>query len=307
MTDPDNPPLWSVMIPTFNPRLEHLEQALRSVLMQAPGAERMQIEVVDDCSPDVDVAALVKGVAGERVEFSRNAKNLGLADGWNSCVERAHGVWVHILHQDDYVLPGFYDHLEQTQSAHPDVSLVATRCFIVDDDGCIEEATPRVRGLENGGRSVECLFYHSPLRFPGIVVRKSFYEHHGGFRIDLTFTLDMEMWVRAISNSGGVISSRILACYRNTTGNATSSLIRSGEALRDELRMNRIFKQEHPGFDLNRANRIVCRYAAARAESFARIGDQSAANANLKFWKDNAPISLRLERMIMRIGRKAVG
>jgi len=27
---------WSVIIPTYNPRPEHLEQALYSVLMQAP-------------------------------------------------------------------------------------------------------------------------------------------------------------------------------------------------------------------------------------------------------------------------------
>jgi len=74
-------PLWSVMVPTYNPRPEHLEQALQSVLMQDPGPERMQIEIVDDCSPDVDVAALVKTIAGDRVKCSRNAKKLGLARG----------------------------------------------------------------------------------------------------------------------------------------------------------------------------------------------------------------------------------
>ena len=294
------------MIPTYNPRQEHLEQALRSVLMQDPGPDRMQIEVVDDCSPDLDVASFVKNIGGERAAFSRNETNLGLARAWNRCVDLSKGTWVHILHQDDYLLPGFYSKLEEAQNAHPEVSLVATRCFIVDDGGCIEEVTPRVRSLENGGRDVEGLFYHSPVRFPGIVVRKSFYEKYGGFRKDLTFTLDMEMWVRTISNSGGVILPQILACYRYTAGNATSGLIRSSEALRDELRMNRIFKQDHPNFDLERANRIVCRYAIGRAESFARLGDSSAASANFRFWREHAPLSLRVEHYIRNAGRKVV-
>ena len=66
---------WSVMIPTYNPKAEYLSQALVSVLQQAPGPEQMQIEVVDDCSPGTDVAALVKSIAGERVENLLNAQD----------------------------------------------------------------------------------------------------------------------------------------------------------------------------------------------------------------------------------------
>src|ERR1700751_1291578 len=101
-------PLLSVMIPAYNPAPRQLEQALESVLSQDFGVEAMQIEIVDDCSPNVDVQQLARAVAGDRVGFSRTAKNMGLAGCWNTCIERARGEWVHILHQDDYVLPGFY-------------------------------------------------------------------------------------------------------------------------------------------------------------------------------------------------------
>ena len=299
-------PIWSVMIPTYNPRADYLEQALRSVLAQDPGSDRMQIEVVDDCSTDVDVATLVKGIAGERIAFSRNAENLGLAACWNRCIDRSNGVWVHILHQDDYLLPGFYEQLEQIQRAHPEVSLVAARSFIIDDDGFIERATPRVQSLENGGRDVQRFFYLNPLSCPGIAVRKSFYEQHGRFRTDLAFTLDLEMWARCISNSGGVISPQLLACYRNSATNATSRLIRSSEASHDQLRMNRIFKQQYPNFDLTRADWILCRLAIIRVESFAQCGDHSAASANLKFWKEHAPIILRMEHFIRNIVKRAL-
>jgi len=50
-------PFWSVMIPTYNPRADYLEETLHSVLQQNPGPKQMQIEVVDDCSPGMDVVA----------------------------------------------------------------------------------------------------------------------------------------------------------------------------------------------------------------------------------------------------------
>ena len=56
-------PYWSVMIPTYNPRADYLEETLRSVLQQDPGPEQMQIEVIDDGST-VDVAAQTVGRVG---------------------------------------------------------------------------------------------------------------------------------------------------------------------------------------------------------------------------------------------------
>jgi len=49
-------PYWSMMIPTYNARADYLEETLTSVLQQDPGSEQMQIEVIDDHSPD-DLAA----------------------------------------------------------------------------------------------------------------------------------------------------------------------------------------------------------------------------------------------------------
>ena len=63
-------PFWSVMIPAYNPSVDYLEQTLRCVLAQDPGPEQMQIEVVDDCSPAVDVAARVREIAGDRIRCS---------------------------------------------------------------------------------------------------------------------------------------------------------------------------------------------------------------------------------------------
>src|SRR5437879_1253487 len=107
---PGTRPMWSVMIPTYN-RLTYLEQALRSALDQDPGPEQMQIGVVDNCSTEVDTEAFIRKIAGDRIEFYRNPQNVGTYLNCNQCIVHARGQWVHILHDDDAVLPGFYREL----------------------------------------------------------------------------------------------------------------------------------------------------------------------------------------------------
>src|SRR2546430_13290364 len=85
----DSRPFWSVMIPTYNPRADYLEQTVRSVLQQDPGSEQMQIEVIDDCSKDDTASEVTRRVGAGRVIFHAESQNRGLANTWNRCAERA--------------------------------------------------------------------------------------------------------------------------------------------------------------------------------------------------------------------------
>jgi cellulose synthase/poly-beta-1,6-N-acetylglucosamine synthase-like glycosyltransferase len=78
------------MIPTYNPG-RYLEKTLESVLLQDPGPQEMQIEVVDDCSTNIEVEELIRRVAGDRVsvfrqpERTRKRSHSGArADPWGS-------------------------------------------------------------------------------------------------------------------------------------------------------------------------------------------------------------------------------
>jgi glycosyltransferase involved in cell wall biosynthesis len=291
-------PFWSVMIPTYQPDAAQLRQAIESVLQQDPGAEHMQIEVLDDGSPTVDVAALVKEIAGERIVFSKNPEKLGLAGGFNRCIERARGQWVHILHQDDYLLPGFYEHLSAAAQRHPEVSLLATRSFFVDEQGVITNVSERLKSMEQGSHRVDDFFYHTPIQCPAVVVKKQFYKTHGGFLPKFTFTLDVEMWTRVISMEGGLVTPEILTCYRISSQSETGRLAQTGENLRDLIRLNDFFAARYPSFNSEKALRQVCDLAVKQAEIFKRNGNDQAAKANLYFWITNAKFHWRLRRFL---------
>ena len=81
----------------------------------------MQIEVIDNCSTSGDPEAVVRELGGGRIAFRRQPDNVGIVENFNDCIRHAAGRWVHILHGDDTVRPGFYERLRSGIAEHPEV------------------------------------------------------------------------------------------------------------------------------------------------------------------------------------------
>jgi glycosyltransferase involved in cell wall biosynthesis len=274
------------MIPVFNPPADYLAQALRSVLAQDPGPELMQIEVVDDCSPKVDVAALVKAVACERVKVSQTPRNLGLAGCWNTCIERACGQWVHILHQDDFVSTRFYAALGRLIDAHPTAGAAFCRCNLIDPQGAKIYEQPALQ-LEAGpvNNPSETLAIENRVQCAAIVVRRSAYEKVGGFDSQLAFALDWEMWIRIAASFPILYHPELLASFRIQAGSETSRLAKTGETVRDCMRMIERFPNYIPADRVkavqSQARRWVCDLALQKAGAFFANNHAAWAMAQL--------------------------
>jgi glycosyltransferase involved in cell wall biosynthesis len=272
-------PFWSVMIPVYNPPADYLEQTLCSILAQDPGPDQMQIEVVDDCSPKVDVAALVRAIAGERVKISQTPKNIGLAGCWNTCIERARGEWVHIFHQDDLVLPGFYARLGSVAQAVPAVGMVFCRFAVMDENGhwqglgALEQKDPGL--LENW---LERVVTGHHLECPAVIVKRSVYGHLGGFSHELNFALDLEMWIRIAAHYPVGYEPAILACYRRHGGSETARLEQGGGNMMDVARAMKICRAYLPPPD---AERLIPRAEEFWAGTALLLADRAYAADNL--------------------------
>jgi glycosyltransferase involved in cell wall biosynthesis len=240
-------PFWSVMIPTYNAPAHYLETALRSVLQQDPGPDHMQIEVVDDCSPLGAPLELVRRVAGDRVKVHCEPKNNGLAGIWNRCIERARGEWVHILHQDDLVIPGFYSALRQGLASHPEIGAAITRHAVINPAGnwtyisYLHSDSPVV--LEGWHEKITAC---QMIQCPSIVVGRRVYERLGGFLPQFRFTLDWEMWQRIAAHYPFWFEPRILAAWRTHPGSTTSRLQLEADDSKEVGRMINLTMTYHP-------------------------------------------------------------
>lgn len=299
-------PLWSVMIPTFNCAI-YLRQTLASVLAQAPGPDEMQIEVIDDCSTKDDPEAVVREIGQGRVVFHRKPKNGGAIANFNTCIERSRGHLVHILHGDDLVLPGFYKRIAEVAKAHPELALIASRSFFIDEQNIVLFVSERVLGLEAGSTAPNDYFYGNHTQTPGIVVRRSFYEKHGGFLLPLVHCADCEMWARAVARGGGMVLPDVLCSYRHFAANDSGRLARTAENLRDAERLHALFAQRHPDFDWNRALVRIAKLAQNQIRRFRQQGDAEAVAANLAFWREHIPLKIRLRMTCVNLARRLMG
>ena len=281
-------PLWSVMIPAYN-CAKYLRPCLESVLAQDPGIDRMEIEVVDDCSTEDDPEAVVREEGKGRVKFHRKSRNEGVTANFNTCIRRSSGELVHILHGDDYVLPGFYRTIEELTERNPAVSFFHARALVVDEAGNTEDNSPPIESLEKPGNEVTPFYCANPFRTAGVVIRRAFYEQHGGFNSKFVHVADWEMWVRAVFLGTGVCSNETLAIYRDFAGNDTSRLVRTGTNLVDCLRLADHWAAcEMPGFDLRSFRDMIATAVSFWEEVFRKSGDTEAHSVYVRLGQEIA-------------------
>lgn len=214
LSDSPDRPLWSVMIPTHN-CANTLERTLRSVLNQDPGRAMMQIQVVDDCSNKDDPEAVVRRIAGDRVEFTRQERNQGHANNFNSCIINSRGRLVHNLHGDDWVKDSFYVRLQSAFETDASVGAAFCRSIYIGHDDT--EAGVTDLELEQEGVIDDWLvriLRQQRVCTPSMVVRREVYERLGGFDPGLGTAEDWEMWVRIAAHYPVWYEPTALACYR---------------------------------------------------------------------------------------------
>lgn len=288
-TPPPSTLKWSVMIPAYG-KGTYLEQTLRSVLEQDPGPEQMQIAVVENPSGNDEIKEIVERVAGKRAEYHCNLDNLGMVGNWNRCIELARGELVHILHDDDWVLPGFYTEIERLSANNPQCALYATRTHIQNTSkNTTNKISPAIHSLANGAKAPQALYYGNKLYCPSVAIRNEFYKNNR-FLKEFTAVPDWEMWVRAISQNGGCVSKLPLTTYRMHKNNITHQLISSARNLTEMLQLIPIFKAYNlPGFNPQRLINQI-RKSAEHQMAIALVNDdQNGYKKNRIIWQSIAP------------------
>lgn len=222
------------MIPVYN-CASFLPDALASVLAQDPGADLMQIEVVDDCSTDADVEALVKQMGQGRITYFRQPQNVGSLRNFETCINRAKGRLVHLLHGDDRVKPGFYNKIKSLFETYPDAGAAFCRYNFINGKG--EVVLEWLKEEEQ-----DCILPNWLLRigemqriqYAAMVVKREVYEKLGSF-YGMSYAEDWEMWVRIAKHYPVAYSPELLADYRVHGNSISSTKVSDGKVIADYL------------------------------------------------------------------------
>ena len=84
----------------------------------------------------MSVKDLVDKLGQGKIRFIHSSQNLGLLDSWNKCINISTGKWVHILHQDDIALPGFYRSIRNGIVQNENIGALFCRHLFIDEFDC---------------------------------------------------------------------------------------------------------------------------------------------------------------------------
>jgi glycosyltransferase involved in cell wall biosynthesis len=232
ISDKGERPLWSVMVPTYNCS-NYLKETLQSVLVQAKNITEMQIEVIDDCSTDDNVEAIVNDIGKGRIGFFRQTENVGSLRNFETCINRSRGQLIHILHGDDMVEPGFYSEIKNLFKKHSSIGAAFTGLTAIDEKNGFVYHNNHVR--DTPGIIDDWLLtiaVKQRLQVCSMVVKRSVYEELGSFYA-VHYGEDWEMWARIATKFQVAYSPKDLALYRVHSNNISTRFSSTGQNIKD--------------------------------------------------------------------------
>jgi len=119
-----NAPLISILMPVYNPPLEMLEEAVKSVQSQL--YPHWQLCIADDASTDPKVKACLKRLskADKRINVVYRKQNGHISNATNSTLDIAKGTYVALMDNDDLLPAHALYWIARTVVENPDVALI---------------------------------------------------------------------------------------------------------------------------------------------------------------------------------------
>lgn len=238
-------PLWSVMIPSYNCS-NYLKQTLETVLKQGFSPEEMQITVVDDGSTDADVRSIVAETGKGRIAFFQQKENAGSLRNFETCINLAKGKYIHLLHGDDQVKPGFYNEIASLFETNPSAGAAFTGISVVNekdeflyDNNLIQQKEGIIPDW------LLTIARNQYLRTCAIVIKREVYEQLGSYYA-VHYGEDWEMFVRIAANYPVAYSPESLAVYRLHDNNISGRYMATGQNIKDIKKVIEIIQSYLP-------------------------------------------------------------
>jgi predicted O-linked N-acetylglucosamine transferase (SPINDLY family)/GT2 family glycosyltransferase len=225
-------PLVSVCIPTYNGE-QFLEETLNTVLNQT--YPNLEIIISDDNSNDrtIEIAKSFKDKFNCSLSILEH-EQYGLSQNWNFCVSQAQGKYIKFLFQDDLLEPDAIFAMVELAEHDDEVGLVFSprRLFVSSGDTYydpsflenhgakdIHKGWSKLKPIQLGRDllSDRNLFNYSINKIgepTTVLIKKEMFNRVGLFNSDLCQIVDLEMWLRIISECKVGFVNKYLSHFR---------------------------------------------------------------------------------------------
>jgi O-antigen biosynthesis protein len=190
----DQPPLISVLMPTFNPAPRHLLAAIQSV--QAQIYPRWELCIADDASTDPAIAPLLRAAqaADSRIIVIWRERNGHISAATNSALSLAKGSFVALLDHDDLLAPNALYEVANHIADQPKTDL------LYSDEDRVDEAGRRSTPYFKPDWDPDLMLGQNLVNHLG-VYRRSLVERLGGFRVGIEGSQDYDLALRALAET----------------------------------------------------------------------------------------------------------
>jgi glycosyltransferase involved in cell wall biosynthesis/radical SAM superfamily enzyme YgiQ (UPF0313 family) len=231
-TKSGKPPIVSICIPTFNGE-KFLAETLSSALSQT--YSNIEIIISDDGSTDrtLEIAKSFQDKTSKEFVIISH-RNYGLIQNWNFCITKAHGQYIKFLFQDDLLEPDCIEKMVEIAEQDEEIGMVfSPRGIILDEKDrndrfcmCVYNGASNLhihwsnlKPIQEGKEllSDPKLMGEPPNKIgepSTVMIKKEVFEKIGGFDGELCQLVDMEMWLRIMSQYKIAFVNKILSHFR---------------------------------------------------------------------------------------------
>ncbi|MDM0108316.1 glycosyltransferase [Variovorax sp. J22R24] len=186
-----NPPLISVLMPTYNPNPAWLREAVESVRSQI--YPHWELCIADDASTSVAVRDILKSYAetDARIKVVFRPENGHISASSNSALALASGPWLALMDHDDLLPAHALFCVADCIATHPDVRL------IYSDEDKIDESGRRFDPYFKSDWNADLFRSQNMFSHLGVLATDLVREV-GGFRIGLEGSQDWDLVLRCV-------------------------------------------------------------------------------------------------------------
>lgn len=212
-------PLFSILLPVFDPPVEFLAQALASV--QAQAYPDWELVIADDASTDPMVRERLERATRDepRIRVLRRDRNGGIAVATNDALALARGAWCAFLDHDDRLAPDALLAMAEAIAGRPDAALLFSDEDKLDESG--QRARPIFKPAWDGEwlRTTNCVLHF-------MVIETRTLRALGGLALGVDGAQDWDLALRVEEAAGRartVHVPRVLYHWRELPGSTAAA------------------------------------------------------------------------------------